>query len=123
MDEELYKQNIIEHSKAPKNRGVLEDFDIKEDAHNPSCGDNLTLSVKIKDDTISDVAFLGDGCAISTASASMFTEYIKGKKIDELQMITPGFIYDMLGIKISPSRSRCALLVYDAFENILKKID
>ena len=122
MDEELYKQNILDHNKSPRNKGKLEVCDYTEKSHNTTCGDDLVLEVTLDVDKVKEVMWEGNGCAISTASASMLTEYMKGKTLDELRLMTPGYIYDMLGIPISPARSRCALLAYDALENMLKKI-
>ena len=123
MDEELYKQNILDHNKSPRNKGGLVDCDYSEKSHNTTCGDDLVLSIKLKNNVVDEVMWEGNGCAISTAAASMLTEYMKGKTLDDLRLMTPGYIYDMLGIPISPARSRCALLSYDALENMLKKID
>ncbi len=117
--DELYKQNIIEHYKKPLNKGVLSDFDIKIQAKNVNCGDDVVVYIKLgKDEKIEKTSFNGYGCAISTAASSMLTEKIKGLTIDELKMISPGDIYNMLGIKISPNRVNCALLSYKAINDM-----
>lgn len=122
MNEELYQQNIIDHYKNPHNKGVLSDFSMQSKAFNPTCGDKLSLYIKLgKDNIVQNVSFEGDGCAISIASASMLTEYMKGKTIDNLKLVTPGNIYDMLGVQISPARVNCALLAYKALNNSFEK--
>jgi nitrogen fixation NifU-like protein len=116
--DELYKQNIIEHYKNPANKGILSDFDIKLQAKNVNCGDDVVIYIKLGENKeIEDISFDGYGCAISTASSSMLLEKIKGKTIEELKTISPGDIYNMLGIKISPNRVNCALLSYKAIND------
>jgi len=117
--EEIYKQNIIDQYKNPHNKGVLSDFDAKMNVKNVNCGDDVTVYIKLKDNKVENVSFDGFGCAISTAASSMLTEKMKDKTVDELKMITPGDVYDMLGIKISPSRVNCALLSYKALNEII----
>lgn len=121
MDEELYKQNILDHYKHPHGKGVLADFDIKERGRNPSCGDDLTLYIKFDTNhAVKDAAFEGEGCAISTAAASLLIDAIKGKTVKELALISPGDVYNMLGIPISPGRVNCALLAYKALSDSIK---
>lgn len=118
MDDELYKENILDHYRNPRNKKVFSDFDLKGEGLNVSCGDKVTFFVKFGDSgEVADASFEGDGCAISQASASMFTEKIKGMSKEELKLLSPGDIYDMLGIKISPGRTKCALLPYEALNN------
>ena len=126
MEEELYKQNILDHYKNPHNKGVPASFDLEQVGINPSCGDSLTLYLSF-DDTgcISTLSFAGEGCAISQAAASMLTEKVRGMRINEARLLTPGDVYTMLGITISPGRTKCALLAYkaltQALENYSKK--
>lgn len=122
MNEGMYQENILEHNRHPHNKKKLEVFDIEEDAQNPSCGDSLTLFLKLEDNAVADVGFRGDGCAISQAAASMLTDRIKGLSVAELKLLSPGDIYTMLGITISPGRVNCALLAYQALSQGLKKI-
>ncbi len=123
MNEELYKENILDHYRNPRNNEVLSDFDLKGDGRNASCGDKVTFFVKFdKNNNVASVGFSGDGCAISQASTSMLTEKIKGMSMENLKLLSPGDIYDMLGIKISPSRTKCALLPYEALNNGFKVI-
>jgi len=121
-NEELYKENILEHSRHPHNKKKLADVSFTEKASNPFCGDSLELEVFVDKDKIVDVGFLGEGCAISQAASSMVTDKIKGMSIDELRLFSPGDVYNLLGIQISPSRSQCALLPYQAITTIIKKL-
>ena len=121
MDEELYKENILEHYRNPRNKGATLDFDLKGEAHNASCGDDIYFYIKFdSNDKIEKASFEGSGCAISQAVASMLTDEIVGKTKDELKTLSPGEIYNMLGIKISPARVNCALLAYEAISHSLK---
>jgi len=83
---DLYQTTILDHNKAPRNFGALAEATRQADGHNPVCGDKLTVYLVIGDDgKVADVSFDGTGCAISTASASLMTEYVKGKSIDEIE--------------------------------------
>ncbi len=109
--DQLYQENILDHYKNPRNFGVLEDADISHEEYNPLCGDRLTIQLKIgPDERVEAVRFHGQGCAISQASASMLTEMVEGKTLDEVKMLTKEDILDALGIPIGPVRLKCALL-------------
>ena len=123
MSEELYQEFLIELYKNPMNYGEIADADYKADIDNPTCGDRLTLFIKVKDDTIEEAKFIGKGCVLSQASASLFTGYLKGKKISDLDKITKDDVLALLKINLSrnPTRMRCALLPLDAMKKSLKK--
>lgn len=111
MSDELYRDYILEHYKEPHNFGELEPHDL--DAHdvNPLCGDELGVHLRVDDDgTITEIAFHGKGCAISQASASIASEEYIGMKVDDVAKLTYGWIEDLLGIDISPTRQKCAQL-------------
>ena len=93
MDEmrELYQQLILDHNRSPRNFHTMTDPCRSSDGHNPLCGDKLTLYVKIENDKIEDISFIGSGCAISRASASIMTETVKGKTVDEAKLIFTRF--------------------------------
>lgn len=87
---------------------------------NRSCGDMIDIYMKLKGKEVIEVSFSGDGCAVSIASVSMLTDKIKGKTLNEIKAISPGDIYNMLGVKISQGRVNCALLGYEALQHALK---
>ncbi len=111
MDDELYREYILEHYKRPHNWGELAHADLEAHDLNPLCGDELTVQLSVDGDgTITDVAFSGHGCAISTASASMVSDEIKGMQVDTLLSVDRSFVLDLLGIDISATRMKCAML-------------
>lgn len=122
MEEEIYKQNILDHYKNPRNKEKLKSFDLSGSARNTSCGDAVFIFIRLKNGVVPQASFDGYGCAISQAGASMLTEKVKGMKLEELKLLSPGDMYNMLGVKISPGRSGCALLAYQALEGALKNV-
>src|ERR1700690_2571917 len=113
--DDLYRENILEHYKRPHNWSPpappLEDPDHEFRDLNPLCGDELKVQLKIgPDDEVEDVRFSGHGCAISQAAASMVSDEIKGMKIDDLLTLDRSFVLDLLGVDISATRIKCALL-------------
>jgi nitrogen fixation protein NifU and related proteins len=113
--DELYRENILEHYKRPQNWSPplpeLEHADLEFHDFNPLCGDELTVQLAVDDDgRVQDVRFLGHGCAISQAAASMTSDEVKGMTTDELLKLDRSFVLDLLGIDISAQRLKCALL-------------
>jgi len=108
--EDLYREVILDHYQNPRNYGTLEPADISYEEDNPVCGDHIRLDLRLKDNQVSEVRFSGHGCAISQASASMLTEAIQGKTLDEIKALGKEQILDMLGIPLGPVRIKCALL-------------
>ena len=108
--EDLYRDNIIDHYQNPRNHGTLENPDISYEDSNPVCGDEIRLDLKIQDGRVIDARFSGHGCSISQASASMLTEDIIGKSLEEVKQIDKQYLLDMLGIPLGPVRLKCALL-------------
>jgi nitrogen fixation NifU-like protein len=109
--ESLYREEILEHYKRPHNWGHLDPHDLSFEDTNPLCGDELKVEIKVDDDNkIEDIRFSGHGCAISQASASMTSDEIKGMSIDELLKLDRQYVLDLLGITISATRMKCALL-------------
>lgn len=120
MEDELYRENILEHYRHPHNKGVLTRADATARAANPVCGDMITIYILF--DTkgkVSDISFDGESCAIATASASLLTDYAKGKTARELKLMTPGDVYSLLAVTINPARTACALLPYRAMLDAL----
>lgn len=109
--DELYRENILEHYKRPHNWGELETATVEFEDNNPLCGDILRAQLKIAGDgTIEDLRFSGHGCAISQAAASMTGDEVKGMKVDDLLRLDRSFVLELLGIDISATRMKCALL-------------
>ena len=109
---DMYRQQILDHYKNPRNYGDIEEPTFTHVGENPMCGDTIEMDVVLDDgeETIEHVAFQGDGCAISQASASMLSEQLHGMDVDELQEMDRDDIVDMLGVDISPMRIKCAVL-------------
>jgi len=109
---DMYRQQILDHYKNPRNYGELEDATFSHVGENPMCGDTIEMQLVLDDEeeVIERVAFQGDGCAISQASASMLSEKLQGMSVDELREMDRDDIVDMLGVDISPMRIKCAVL-------------
>src|SRR5688572_26651459 len=129
MEDQLYREIILEHFKNPLNYGLIAnpDFDISD--YNPLCGDEIRLTGKIthsssgsENGKLTDIKFQSRGCAISKASASMMTESFLGKSIDEIKEIRPEEYLEILEIELSPSRVKCALLGFSALKKSLLKL-
>ncbi len=109
--DDFYRENILDHYRHPRNAGKLEQPTHSHEEHNPLCGDVIRLDLHVNEDNIIDqVAFTGKGGAISQASASMLTEMIQGKSLEEAKQIGKEQILEALGIEIGPVRLKCALL-------------
>ena len=135
---ELYRDVILDHNRRPRNFGRIEPCDSLAEGHNPLCGDRLTVWLRLKDERIEDVRFEGKGCAISTASASLMTEAVKGKDIravNELygrvhslltqQDVVPdaalGKLAALSGVREFPARVKCASLCWHTLNAALER--
>ncbi|WP_115865313.1 Fe-S cluster assembly sulfur transfer protein SufU [Halorussus litoreus] len=112
MGSDMYRQQILDHYKNPRNCGEIEEPTYTHAGENPMCGDEIRIDVELDDDeeVIERVAFRGDGCAISQASASMLTGKLQGMTVVEMQELDRDDVVDMLGVDISPMRIKCAVL-------------
>jgi nitrogen fixation NifU-like protein len=109
--DELYRENILDHYKRPRHFGRPDEFDLDYEDTNPLCGDEQHVFIALgADGRVEEVAFEGRGCAISTAATSMLTEELEGKSREELLRLDKDFVLDLLGIEISATRLKCALL-------------
>lgn len=109
--DELYRDQILEHYKRPHNFGRLDDYDLDYEDSNPLCGDEQHVYIKLdEDDRVTDVSFEGQGCAISTAATSLLSDELRGKSREELLRIPKQDVLDLLGIEISATRMKCAML-------------
>ena len=137
--DDLYQEVILHHSKTPRNFGVLEQASHVADGSNPLCGDKLHLTLVVQDDRVADVRFTGDGCAISTASASVMTDLVKGKTLDEASAMFEAFhglvtgesaekaapdlgkLQIFAGVQRFPARVKCAMLAWRTLEAALTR--
>ena len=109
--DDMYREEILSHYKRPRNWGPLEGADLEFEDTNPLCGDELKVMFKIDENrVVTEVRFAGHGCAISQASASMASEELVGRSVDELVALDRSFVLDLLGIPISATRMKCAML-------------
>ncbi len=107
----LYQEVILDHYRNPRNKGRLDPADISYEDDNPLCGDRIHLDLRLDEDgRVAEVAWDGHGCAISMASASMLSEEIQGKTLEDLRQLGKDDILEMLGIELGRVRIQCALL-------------
>lgn len=128
---ELYQSTILDHAKQPRNFRVPEGANRQAAGHNPLCGDRVTVHVRLEDDEVADVGFQGNGCAISTASASLMTQAVKGRPVAEVQKLfdvfhelvtsaperevdeqAVGKLAVLAGVREYPVRVKCATLAW-----------
>lgn len=133
---ELYQELIIDHGTEPRNHHKLDDFTHKAEGFNTLCGDKLELFLKVNNDIITDLAFIGDGCAISMASSSIMTEMLKGKPIGEARELFKNFhdlvttdkelddsfgkLAALAGVRAYPARVKCATLAWHTLDAALE---
>lgn len=122
MDEALYKEFILDLARHPVNKKKPADFDMEQKGANVSCGDEIELYIKLDTDKkIKDIGFLGQGCAISQAAASLLTEEVKGKSLEEIMSLTENDIMKLLNVEVIYTRKKCALLCLNALQEAIKK--
>ena len=119
----IYREIILDHYQNPRNRGTLDPSDYSYEDNNPLCGDEVRIDVRVTDDAIQDIAFSGQGCAISQASASILMELVDGKTLDEVKALGKDELLDEIGIELSPARLKCALLSLKVLKAALYGID
>lgn len=134
---ELYREVILDHNRTPRNFGTLAPADAHAEGHNPLCGDRLSISLRMSEDRIVDIRFEGKGCAISTASASLMTEAVKGKSREDVQALFArvhalltrqegggedlGKLAALSGVREFPSRVKCASLCWHTLNAALER--
>ncbi|WP_438447563.1 Fe-S cluster assembly sulfur transfer protein SufU [Gorillibacterium sp. sgz5001074] len=127
--DDLYRRVIMDHYKNPRNKGRFEDGGVTVDLHNPTCGDRISLQMKVENGIVQESRFVGEGCSISMSSASMMTEAVKGKTLDDALKMAENFssmmkgedvefeyedIEALTGVKKFPARIKCATLAWNA---------
>ena len=108
--ENVYREHILDHYRHPRNQGVLDDADISCELDNPVCGDVVRFDVRLSDGRVSEARFSGRGCVISMASASMLTEKVLDKTVEDLRELADEDVFEMMGITLGPVRAKCGLL-------------
>jgi nitrogen fixation protein NifU and related proteins len=132
---ELYQEVIFDHNRKPRNRRAMERPDRVAEGYNPLCGDQLTVYLQVANDVVTDASFHGHGCAISTASASLMTEAVKGRPVDEVEALFRDFhalltesaptgrdfgkLQVLAGVREFPARVKCATLAWHTLHNAL----
>ena len=120
---DLYREEILDHYRNPRNFGDLEGADVRVREANASCGDLVELQLSFEGSEVADVRFKGTGCALSIAAASMLTEEVKGKSIAALRRLDEKKILGMLGGKISSARRKCVVLPLRALQRAVKEVE
>jgi nitrogen fixation NifU-like protein len=108
--DDLYRDFILDHYKRPRNFGELEPHDLAAHDHNPLCGDEMGVHIRVADDRIEELRFHGHGCAISQAAASIASEELIGMALEDVARLDSEWMIDLIGIPISATRRKCALL-------------
>lgn len=120
MTIDIYKEVILDHYKNPRNFGTLPNASNKGNVANPLCGDNISMDLDIKEGSVQDIRFNGEGCAIAMASASLLTEYAKQKNVSDLQTLDSPFMLDLLSVELSANRLKCALVSLEALQKSIQ---
>jgi nitrogen fixation NifU-like protein len=110
MTDSIYREQILDHNKNPRNKGTLENPQFTYQDVNPLCGDEIRVDVQTDGERVTDIRFSGRGCAISQAAASILTEMVDGQTLDVVKAISRDDLLDELGVPISPARMKCAML-------------
>ena len=118
---DMYKEHILELYKDPPNFGILKNPTSEHRAHNPLCGDDISVGVQVKDGILVDAKFHGKGCAISIASAALVIDSAIGKKISEIKAWQKEHALELLGIPVGPVRMKCALIGLEALHKAIER--
>ena len=120
IEEQLYRETLLEVVRNPQNRGEIKEADLEARMVNPLCGDEVTIQIKLKRDIIDKAVFLGNGCAISQASASLLAKKIEGKSLAKVNKLKSNDIIKIIGVSPNPARLKCAVLSLDVLKETIK---
>ena len=120
IPEDMYKEHILELYKSPSNFGTLKNPSHEATEYNSICGDEITVQLAAKGGIVKDVKFSGSGCVISIVAASLLTDKIKGLRVQDIKILKPQEMLNLLNIKLNPARVKCALLGLEAVKNALR---
>ena len=118
---QLYQQQLMDHYRSPRNQGTLKTPDFKSGVFNPSCGDSVAMEGVVEDQKLTVIAFQGAGCVVSQATASLLTQAIKGKPLDEIMQLDRQWITRLIGMELGPVRLKCALLPLQALHEGIQR--
>jgi len=118
--DQMYREHILDHYRNPRNKGKLQGLHFHD--KNPLCGDEIDIYALVQDGTLRNISFEGNGCAVSQASASILTEYVKGKKADEITSMGREEMEELLGITVSVMRVKCMMLALVALKKLLRGV-
>lgn len=120
---DIYREELIDHYQNPRNYGAIIDANVTIELENVSCGDRIQMWVKTENGIIKDIGFEGEGCAVAIASASILSEYAKGKTIDELISLQLEDFLKLLKVELTISRIKCASLSIETLQKALNSVD
>ncbi len=115
----IYGDIILDHYHYPRNNNRLKNRSSTVHVDNPLCGDSFDMDIQIENGIVTDVGFVGEGCAISIASASLLTEHIKGRPVKEILPLDTNFVLGLVNIELSPNRLKCALLPWEGIQKLV----
>ncbi|MBU2615634.1 MAG: iron-sulfur cluster assembly scaffold protein [Nanoarchaeota archaeon] len=121
IPKDMYKDHVLELYKSPRNLGTLKKPTYEHTEQNSICGDEITIQLLIKGGKVQDAKFSGSGCVISIVSSSMLMDKLKGMPLKEINKLTKKDLLDLLKIKVTPARIKCALLSLKAMKNAIKE--
>ncbi|MGC8699987.1 MAG: iron-sulfur cluster assembly scaffold protein [Candidatus Micrarchaeia archaeon] len=119
--EDYYMEELIELYKHPHNKGKLSDYDGEAREYSQTCGDDITIYVKLENGKVKDISFDGNGCVISMSTASKLTDFAKGKSIEDLEKMGIEDIFKLMGFEVGPARLHCETISLEALQKAIKK--
>ncbi len=122
-DADLNSEILLDHYRNPHHHGQIENPSAKQLEYNPVCGDTIQITVRIENDRITDIKFIGRGCSVSQGAASMLTERVLGLSLEEVKKISQEDLLEMLGINLGPSREKCALLSLNTVKKCISQYE
>jgi len=119
----IYREQLMEHYKNPRNRGRIDDAQVEVIENNPMCGDVISMQLKVTDGMIEKVVFDGSACAVTIASSSVLTDALSGKSLEEAKRMTKDELLDLLGVELTTSRIKCASLPLEALHTLIRNYE
>lgn len=119
METSLYKDQLLDHYRHPRNHGVLEQAHAHSEVSNPLCGDSIRIEILVTGNILDNVAFQGKGCVISQAAGSLLTEKVLSQPLDDIMLLTKEDMLELVGCSLGPTRLRCALLALESLHTAI----